>query len=683
MSVDISHLPSPEEIEKTTEPAAEASPIDISHLPIPDKNVDEPFDIVKNIATYPDKLANAYGQAASHIPLIGNLVKGSIDSAHDAAIASGKGATFGFRNKLLGGVEGAARTGLDVLENPGSITEPSEIYKNLINNYHKYKDMEENREKDASNRSPMASIAGSLAGGFTTGAPIVKGAQALGLTGEGLLFANNAKRAEQGLSEITPAMRALDTLKSVPAGAGMGALSAAGNDEDIGQGALIGGIAGPVSEQMIGPGIAKTVNKIGSVLEESPFAKRLAATIKNASEGGSLFGKSNDTKTVSNIDSGLNEITDKLVKPIEDVNNKYSEIYGKASQEGRLVNPKSPPTSDPMTAFQNTANNMQTNDVELAAAPLIQNKKLDKKSLQLVNKVIDGTALPNDANEALKAIKLAAFEDPASSGQYKDLYSVIEQKLNQAVPEINNSNLREQGHIARGIVDPFVSEANELQFNPDSAKRMFSDLPDSSTARANIKNQLQRLVKNAGESKMQGADATSELQQLQDYLKTLSKVSDQRNLNLNIDPNIPEQLQKLSYLRGAQRGVLGSTSSGTEGSSLPTTLEKAFNGITNVPYRAAELLGKNTKIGPDIATKLLGNNPLNIQKNIEILSRNPKTANLAQQLINAKDINNSAKITNTAYQILQNPEAKKTLGITNGIQPNIPGVVTKNGEGNQ
>jgi len=474
-----------------------------------------------------------------------------------------------------------------------------------------------------------------------------------------------------GFVPVGAALKGASMAGKIGRSAGMAALNAYGNsgqDEKLKDVALNVGL-----NAAVGGGIGYAVPTIGktisNTIEESPFAKRLAATVQNKVQGRTLFGITGENQTKNYLDKKVSDITKGFTSNIEKVNSLYPEIYGKATADGVLVNPVKNITNDAMQAFSTTGNPVAST-LDKAIDPILNSRDVSNGVKIALDKLKNGKSSPTEVNNLLKDLKKLSFDSPSVRGFVDDAYKEVQLALNKAVPEIQNQGLREKGHFARALADPFLSKAENLEFDPSFAKRQFSDLPDIESANSSIKSQLNRIISNAGESKVQGANARAELfgtpetMKLQEYTNLLEEINKNRNLGLNINTNLPNEIQNLSYLRGALRGNLGSTTTGV--ASLGAIADKITQPLLASPYWLAEKMSNSQKVR-DFSSKLLSKDPKMMQEVADALATNPKTKGLSTAIISSisEATGRVAKPTNILFQVMQNPVAKNVLGLDN------------------
>jgi len=146
----------------------------------------------------------------------------------------------------------------------------------------------------ARNRAGGAGVAAEIAGGVA--APMGLASKGLTLAGRG---GTAAMTGAKGLGARTALMGA--------EGAGYGALTAAGNDQDIGTGALVGSLAG-VGGNLLGEGFAKGIDKIAGRFNPKPAQLSVDdlkaasnAAYRKADAAGVVFNKTGVDRLTRNV----------------------------------------------------------------------------------------------------------------------------------------------------------------------------------------------------------------------------------------------------------------------------------------------------------------------------------------------------------------------------------------------
>lgn len=193
-------------------------------------------------------------------------------AASDTVQLAANGATFGFGDKVAAGMR-------------APFTDKS---------YEEELAAQRGLTQGARNRAGSAGVAAEVAGGVA--APMALANKGLTLAGRG---GTAAMTGAKGLGARTALMGA--------EGAGYGALSAVGNDQDIGTGALVGGLAG-VGGNLLGEGIAKGVDKFaGRFNPKTPqltvddLKSASNAAYKKADAAGVVFNKTGVDRLTRNV----------------------------------------------------------------------------------------------------------------------------------------------------------------------------------------------------------------------------------------------------------------------------------------------------------------------------------------------------------------------------------------------
>ena len=613
-----------------------------------------------------DAIANRLSDLASYHPAVAaaNYIGEKMPTVSDAALGAQEGASLGFRNKYLGGVKALGKTALEGLtgEIPGGV---SNAYEELLNNYKKYKGQEDVKTDEAHKRSPIISGAEKLAGNFITGGAALKGAQALGLGGEGIALSRQS---------VPLAARLSDAAASIPAAAALGAVQGAGEAKEgemgsgAATGALAGGLGGVVGEQIIGPAVAAGANKLLTSIGNTSGGKQLAATLLNASKGGSLFTEPGTGAVTTSTENLANNTANELTKGVEAKNADFSNAWTKSAQNGEKLAAPSAEELSSISDVEPTLNKLGYEDqVQALKSGEMTPKQANDFRSQLKSHV---NALYNDPNPMTKQVSRNVAEEIQDSGLFTtplkneggetigNNLGLLEKKSAQAGTDIQALNQSKAD--AWKQLEPFIQKANKV-LPPEQQVVNAADMP-LEQARQKIATMMQGLAQKSGLSTGIGDEARNTLQNMQQVLQDVNS-----STNLGINPSqIASNIQNQGYLNAAKTGVTGIQQSKLN----PAKYLDFIN-----PYRAAEKLS-GSKTAQDISSRLLGKDPLQMRAAADALSQNPKTRGLAEQLVTAHSLNDSQKMTNTAFQILQNPDAKEALKKgANKVMSSIPVVV--------
>jgi hypothetical protein len=581
---------------------------------------------------------------AKKVPIVGDMLQGGLETAEDA-FTGAQNLGFGARDNIMGAIKGVGKTALEMATPLVSEDKfPEHPLEQLYNNYKKYRDAAKVQQEAASQRSPIANTVGDVAGGFVSGAPILKGAKALGLGAEGLLLASNANRAKKGLSAVTPMMRAVDVAKSAIPSAAMGGLAAYGNDQDVGTGIVAGGLLGPLAEQVIVPGITKGINAGFNALEDSTGAMQAAATLLNASKGGSVFGRQGPGKIQIRNQELAGETAEKISSGLKQMNDEFTVAFKAAEDVGKVLD-------RPGVNIQKNVSNLMEDLAE-------KRINLAPEQIEVLQNYFNGSLKPSKASEfiqSLKSIRAKTMEETLRNS-LGNVISDLETATNKILDNTTLQRLNAAKSTAWKQVEPFIQKANEVVPDPSFHPTSGSDL---SVKQINLrmKSLFDYLIDNAGVDTRTGIEAAEKIQQLQQILKDANSSVNFKGVNPS---EIASNLQNQSYLNAALSASKGvrQNSSFKPANFLEKAIDKSLLWGTE-RMAPGNMLGSDT--AKRISERLLGKDPLQMREAAMSLGKDSRTKKLAEELIRGQEINNNQRITNATFQILQNPTAKALL----------------------
>lgn len=592
---------------------------------------------------------------------------GYVESAIKPAL---KGITFDLSDKAASALNALGKT---AIEDSTPFT-----YENLLKNYEAYKKREEDRMAQIKEEHPYIATPSHLAGSFVGAGKILKGAQALGFAGEGTAFTNLlpefaegstlAQKAAQTAGNIVRTLpeRGVDFLKSIPASAAIGGLTGAGEStgenlgKDIKEGAIGGAIAGPIAEQIVAPGLAFGANKAIQALGKQSWAKQIAATIENASKGGTLHDDEGRMIVEKNTQQMASDVADKITDSVK----RESEAMGQAFKQSATQ--RLAPEAEHLNTISSVENTLRNLGFEDHLDALKSNS-MNPEQANTFRTQLKGiiTKLYKDPNPMTYQRSINVAERLKNSGIINTLED-LSAKAGTDVAQLN-SNIE----AARSQIDPFIQQANKIIPNEAEQFKWSSELPIEQQ-QAKIRDLLQNYIEKAGRSTNLGSKGRVGF----DTLQTILEQAQAKNPTLGINPaETARQLQNQSYLNSAS-DIVGGIRQKTAGG-----LWEDAKKIMPSPYTIAEKIS-GSKVAQDISSKLLSKDPSTMMKNAQALYSNPKTKKLAEELYKAQQMNNGQKITNATFQIMQNPLAKKALGMMDNEegQSNISGVVNSEEE---
>ena len=571
--------------------------------------------------------------AISDIPVVGKPIRALKEGVEDLQQGVMNGATNGLYNNAKAGVKAAATTATSSAE-----PEQSKLDQ-LIANYKKYKDLEDKNTAQAAIRSPVFSGAGNLVGKVGQG----MGAFAVPETLAGKLIAGGAVGGAEGAAESPDTVS--DNPTQVAKDAGIGALKGAG-------GTLLG-------ETVVAPALGKAGEGIANYLKDKAGAKQLAATVVNASQGGTLFGE----KGAQEVEQGARDLSASAARdftaPISEKNQDFTNAFQTAAEAGKTVQPSSQLLQSTQD-FVSAANN--------------ENLRIPSTVAQAMTDLQNGSLTPDKANAAIQQIKALGYNNPTSGPLNNSMANFIGDLTNATNQTLDNTTLQglnTNKAAAWSAIEPMIQRANTVVAEGDQlAKSASSMSPDA--LRAKVNNFIYNTVENAGKSSEQGIKARTDISELKN---TIDNIQDKVPLGIDTD-DLMKKIQNLGYLKAASKNVSGIRDSGNGEMGL-SGISNIVNKVTTVPERIAEKVAKypaaqnvarqvlgmdpSEEINTGTATrKLLDGNKDTLSRAADALNQNPATAHLGQSLADPENKNINA----TIFTIMQNPTAKQQLGIT-------------------
>lgn len=224
-----------------------------------------------------------------------SMLSNLLETGSDLGVGAAQGATFNLSDEILAGLKSAS----DVALTEKTTDDLSKLYDEYVK-------MERERVKLAEERSPVASMVGNIGGAIGTGA--LTGGIAAGAKGVSLL----------------PKIASLAGL-----GAAEGGLAAYGADQDILEGAKLGGIlGGGLGGLSTGLGIAK--KGLGKIAEKASEKSDLARAIKFGAETGKSLTKELKESIAPKSKETAESFVESLVKPLKKTGAELSEEYKKS-----------------------------------------------------------------------------------------------------------------------------------------------------------------------------------------------------------------------------------------------------------------------------------------------------------------------------------------------------------------
>lgn len=554
------------------------------------------------------------------------------DSSIGAFIRGGLNtASAGFSDIGASGLNAAGDTAVDAVK--GNVPQKGDqgYLKNLLDqymkNYHQEKGQAEADTTEAKDAHPVLYHAGQFAGAIGPGA----------------------------VSSTFKAVGSAPLLAKIATGAGLGALDGYGSssqdntgDQNLQaakNGAIIGAAGTAAGETVVNPLLKFAGNKAIGYLQNQPVAKQIAATIMNATKGGSLFGEAG-TGGVTDQGSQLTKDTaDAFTDNVKAQTQKMAQAFKQS--EGSTITPKTADLGNINTAKeiiqgQNPgAFEEQFND--------LQNGQMNPQDANNFR-----TQLKAHINDLFSAAKMQANPNLADTAQkLKDsgLIGSLESMSADAGTDI--AGLNKNISQAKNPLEAFLQKSGDI-IPEDSDQWKYANGIPLEKQSAVMQNTLNRAAKNAGKGTNLGDNARSILQKYQQVLEKAKTA----NPDLNINPTqAATDLQNQAYLNAAKQNVNGIKESKFDLTQPIDLVKKVLN-----PYKVAEWSSKFKGV-QDISKTLLSPSPLDRLHVTQSLYSNPNTSHLADQYLEALNTKNQGKLNNVVFQMMQNPEAKKAMGL--------------------
>lgn len=544
-----------------------------------------------------------------------------------------KGASLGFADEL-GGAAAAAYHKLAQDEGDASLSEL----------YNKYKQLTKQKLDEAQEKSLLGKV-GEIGGNIATGALLLP--TGVGLAGTAL------------------------------AGAGAGALQSAGESEgqdlseigkDVAKGAVSGAAFGA-----LGHGIAKGAGALAKKAMDSPMSAQLAATFKNAEQGGSIFGKEAGDVLQAQGEKLSKNVGEELLQPIAVKSQRMSQAFKAAEEAGKKLQPSEEAEQVIKGAAKKLRIGNIVDDIESKINPEIETFARPSALTELsdtttdfgseLKKLLSGKMSPEEANSFRTRFKdyvynlgrkgkeeaLPSLVKKAESLNESGLVDTIEDLSKNAGVDISKMNA--DIHESRNAIEKILGLQNTSSKDPQVVAE------EAASA-------IQRILGQEGQTTLQGDKGRQALKTLYQNVKDYAKDSD-----LNIDPNkMLEDISNLALKKAARRNVTGVTEASTE--TTKGLINSIGNKILASPYAMTEAVAKR-KIpsilgGEKLAKSLSGVSDKILSADNEQLKliasefgKNPQFEHLAKELAQAIETGSKQKLNSALFVISQTPAARE------------------------
>lgn len=632
MSINISDLPPP--------PTPSAG-LDISDLPSPTSDTPASDKIA-------DRLSGIADKVLTYNPLtaLPKAIYDNSDTVQDYATGVQEGGTLGFRDEALGMLKGAGKTALEGLT--GELPANKSAYEQLLDNYRKYQQQAQSAQDAAHERSPYAAGGGKLVGNIATGGEVFGAAKGLGLLGK--IAVGAGMGAGQGIGESKA------TLENDPdANIPFTDVKVPQMALDAGLGGVLGGAGVPIAEKVIAPALAAGANKAMKYFGNSAAAKQIAATNLNAAKGGSVFGEEGQSAIANRTEELAKETAEKLGAGIPEKNADFAREFAKADAMGKTLEK---PSTNALQNLSDLGADLAQNRIKIPETAANENA---------ITKWYAGELKPSEAYDLIDTLKTIRSSNYNNEPLRNSLTNAIDDITNGANKTLDGptlQNLNTAKSTAWSQVEPFIQNPNKVEIGTPFQTKDASDFIKESR-NAKMQKLFENLMKRAGDSTAVGTDARNQLGKMQGYLNDVSNTG-VHFPGVNPNEMVPA-IQNQSYLNAAKQAAQG----------IHGETNLTWDKILGLPKQAA-LYGaeklSGSAVANDISSKLLSKDPAQMLQNAKALSSMPKTAHLAEQYYKAAQMNNKQKLTNIAFQVMQNAELKEAMG-GNAISNDIPGVV--------
>jgi hypothetical protein len=529
---------------------------------------------------------------------------------HDLLLNAGQGATLGFGDEILGGVQALANTasGKSKLEN-------------LLDTYRKYQKENEKGVEESLQRHPVLGTGAQLAGGL-----LIPGAGTLGAIGEGataLQAAKTGAKAGAVMGGLAGIGGSKETLGNIPGLLEEGAKGA-------GIGALTGGALSGISR-----GIGNYASK---VVSDSPELERDVTAFREGLAGNKTSGKTGPQTILADIRDKVNSASEQILKPAKQA----AEEYGKAveSATGTL-------TGDNLDNFTNTLiDNIDVLPTKFKPKQTEDGEFIVRGLPELEN-ILNGNGTARDLKTLQIKLRdqLGSMEyGDANKGKLKQILEETSNGLQSLIPPEKLAELNQKYSGAFSIPEQLLGKKlSGISYNDRAPE---------------VQDALNQLVGKVGYGNVPGHEAR---QTLNDIIKTgvdfANKNPEYQFDSKGVNDLISQAGRKMAAI-GASSGLSGKLGAETGKvnpfeavANLSSNRAGFANTIGRIASSPVSPYGMATAAEPTLLSAA------NTLKNVPGLSK------LGQTLEDS--INNKSSVAKNAAMmaIMQNPAARKALGV--------------------
>lgn len=587
-----------------------------------------------------------------------SLLQNILQTSGDTARHGLQGLTMGFSDEAIGG----AKAGLGALTGEGNY---SDLYK-------KYRDIERQKLEESSERSPIASTVGDIAGSFLPA--IASGGAAFAPAAARMGLKQAAKLGTGQLAKTAGAKAGLI--------AGEGAVQALGRSEsdieDLTNDAIDGGasalaITGGLNA--LGKGVkggSKLASGVVEKLDESPFVSQAKLAFNRGLEGRGIVGtskgakvlgtelKDNVTDLVRRVKDAEKDIGDKLMsslrqhtKPIQ-INDAIAEATDSLSNH---LSRNSDLLGESQT--KQLLNKLsQLNTHGLSADDVY---KLRQQATDLAKKQVDGSDIKAVLDRFKTSLGDSLNEQVPGFSQYRQQFRT----LRHSIPD----TLKNKG-LASDIVDDWTMDSTkqglELYNNFDDLLGGLRGTGSQIVQKGGIMNELSSRLDEAVKTI---PDLYSKLgfKNKEEFFKTLEERSDLKNAVQDMLGS-ESRAGFLRQLTGIFKGDVGTTAKASAlGTSqlagtamrylVPDAAKAATKGVTSSISSAANSTA-------NISRKLFNAADDELRGVAQDMMNNPKLKVLGETLLNALDNKGTVGKKAALFSAMQNEEFRKMFSNT-------------------
>lgn len=575
-------------------------------------------------------------------------------TAEDALIGTGQGISFGTLDEIISAIKTPELAKLFWQLPKDDVAKQAQ---EAGEKYRAQQQIEQQKVAEARERSPYAFTAGELAGGilpalFTGGATAAASGAKAAATGaraaaglpslltSGATAATEAKAAAGFLPSVTGAIKA---------GAGYGALSAAGTTEkpieetgeflgEVGKGALAGGVIGGALS-----GLGALGRAIKPDTEEYAMLRQAKLAFEEAKGEAPAFGESAVRRQVQRETDVPEALTSQLMKAKEAAGKEMESVLKKSDM---------PLYSEDFSSIIS----MLGKDIPPTARKFLVNYG---------QKLKQGTLTASELNEVKKILKETTYE-------YRDKLLPKSMEALKALEERTESLLKTVKGYEKAVeryntfLEVVPETITEKGVSPEFRKRYLSDIKEP---QAVLLDEIKDLIRTIGKPGTSADERTGTMLALEKNIAELNKKDPELFTELGFDPkSFIETIKKeadISAISQARRGYEPQTG----------IIRQALNLLTprGATYTAATALGKATgaiqRTAPaKLASKVYSAAEPELRSLSEKLISSPATRRFGESLAQSLDKPGGVPKRAILFSIMQSPEAREAIaGMYSGI----------------